>query len=235
VGTLANSPKLTSYSTTFPAIANPISESGNWVNSSSFWTKCANFDLGSGVESVSGTQPLSVRDEDDHYNDSYAILNPALFNFGADQWVEVDIYRKPTLESSVSHEIEILLRAQEVALAGAVAAPRGYEINLSGLGGYQEIVYWDGLSTHDFFHYRSNGGSSGGNGESNSTGDVLRAEIEGSPATIRTYLNGNLIQTVSGLTDTAPGTSLGIGFYRGLNGAGTLGDYGITGFRAGTL
>ena len=217
---------LTKYSTNFNAIENPLSEGGIWLNRSSFWTRAANFNLGGGVEVVSGTQIIGPRDEADHYNDSYMLLDTNKFNIGPDCFVEVDVYKAPGLDNTVSHEIELLLRMSDIT-----GSPKGYEVNLSGLGGYQEIVYWDGLSTDSFFHYRSNGGSSGGNGTSNSTGDVFRAEIQGT--NMRTYINGTQIQSIT-VTDVSSGT-VGIGFYRGLNGAGSLGDYGITGFRAGNL
>jgi hypothetical protein len=153
-----------SYTTAFPLTENPISEGGRWRNTGVDWTA---------VRTTPGLA-FGTNGAANGYDDSYAYLS----GFGANHTVEATIYAADNIDSSESHEVELLLRWSD-----APHSARGYECLLSFLGSIQ-IVRWNG-ALGDF-----TGLAGGGTGGRVKTGDVFKASISGN--TINVYYNGQL-------------------------------------------
>jgi hypothetical protein len=108
------------YSTTFPAAENPISEGGVWTNAYSSWTNVA-----TSIGFAHGTMPGGAG----YYADSYAFLS----GFGNDHQVDV------VLQKNVNEgEVEILLRASRTE-----SNTYAYECLLPA-DGTMALVSWDG-------------------------------------------------------------------------------------------
>ncbi len=202
------------YTTNFDLTESPISENGAWTHLGQDWTTVAT----SGGFAY-GTQALTPRSGASIYNDSYAYLTTP---FPPDVSVSVTIHLPAGIDTSTSHEAEILLR-----WADGQHTARGYECNLSYSGAYAEIVRWNGpLGNYTYMTPQGSGG-----GHVPHDGDVFKAQIVGN--TMTTYLNGVQLNTA---TDSMFTTGQpGIGFYRGANGAGSIGDYGFSSFTATSL
>jgi len=199
-----------SYTTNFDVTESPISEGGKWMHLGQDWTF-----VGTSGGNAYGLQALSPRSGPNEFNDSYAYLT----GFSPDQSVSVTLHLISAIDRTTSHEVEILLR-----WADAAHNARGYECNLSYNGAYAEIVRWNG-ALGDYTYVTAQG--SGGPG-SVRDGDVFTAQIVGN--TITTSLNGKRLATATDATFTTGNP--GMGFFRGSNGAGSLGDYGFSSFTA---
>lgn len=216
-------PGKVSYASAFDLTESPISELGVWVPGAAPFTPVVTAN-----GRAFGTQAIGSRPEAEHYNDSFAYLKGYPPNQRAS-----GVIHKATLDPNCTHEVEILLRWDFTD-----GKARGYECNLAWDGAYAEIVRWEGVgNTSSNFTYLSNGGNPGGNGRVPSDGDVFSAEIV--DGTVRSYLNGELLTSVtdSSVDGHAKWTSggPGLGFYRGLSGCGTLGDYGYESFSASSI
>jgi hypothetical protein len=198
-----------SYSTSFDLTESPISENGAWAHVGLDWTvvKTTN---GLAI----GTQVGGINS----FDDSYAYLS----GFGSNYKLSAVVHKDPMVDSSVPHEVELLLRWQDAAHNA-----RGYECNLSFSGLYAEIVRWNG-AYGDYTYITPMG--SGGPGNVHD-GDVFSAQIVGN--TITTYLNDVKLAEATDSTFTTGNP--GIGFYRGGSTGAFDGDYGFTSFSASSL
>jgi hypothetical protein len=172
------------YTTTFDATENPLSEGGVWVNTSTFWGK---FQTVGG--SAFGTQ-YSPTD----YDDNLMILQG--YGFGPNQRVTVvvDLDDAAAAGWSFAHEVEIHLRGY---FSGNTY--RGYEM-MKGLGYSANVGRWNGATNSvDIIETYNTGGTPLANG------DVLVAEINGNYMTMTQ--NGTLIlaATDSTFADGDPG------------------------------
>lgn len=191
------------YSTSFPATENPISESGSWVSggvSGGAFTD---------VRTASGNA-LSTDNDAIAYNDSVAIL--ADTTWPPDQTVSGIVYAVNRTGAGTSgygdgcsHEVELHLRGDI-----STGSSTGYEIlfssPLASLGGvaWQEIVRWNG-ARGDFTYLSQLYGSQ----YEVVTGDNVMATITGN--VINVYKNGALINTAT--DSTFPIGRPGMGFY----------------------
>jgi hypothetical protein len=196
------------YTTDFNLTESPISENGAWHHNGLDWTTV---NTASGY--AFGNQAIGVtRSGAGQYNDSYAYLS----GFSSDQQASAVVHLG-TIDPGCSHEVEILLR-----WADGPHSARGYECNLSWNGAYAEIVRWNGALGDFTYLFRG----SVPNGVRD--GDTLTAAIVGN--TITLSVNGQVRATA---TDSTFATgNPGMGFYRGVSGCGSLGDFGFTRFTA---
>ncbi len=188
------------YSTNFDGNENPISEGGVWSHVGLDWTKVA---TSNGI--AYGTQTGTGG-----YDDSYAVLS----GFSPNQSASAKVHLIGSIDSSCSHEVELLLRS-----ADSARSARGYECNLSFDGGYAQVVRWNG-PIGDFTVL--GGGSFSGLKD----GDTFSASMIGNVITLS--VNGAAITRVTDNTYTTGNP--GIGFFRRDCGAGT--DFGFTSFSA---
>lgn len=197
------------YSTTFAATENPISEGGNWVNGAAVsldWT-----DMQTAPGKAFGTQ---LNNSPSHYDDSTALLTGA---WGNDQAAQATIY-VTTAPSGCCAEAALHLRANLSAHSST-----GYELGCSlhtNGSQYIGISRWNGAMGNV-----TTLGDVGGVGCTN--GDVLGGTAVGSTITI--YKNG--VAQIS-VTDTMfPSGAPGIGWY--LNGSiSSQANYGLSNFTA---
>lgn len=202
-----------SYSTSFPATENPISEGGRWINGQTTGLEWSNVETTPGL--AFGTQPGNASGNAT-YADSSAVLTGT---WGADQeaTATVHVTNAPN-SSSIFQEVEIRLRTNITA-----NSITGYEINCSVSANssnyYIQIVRWNGpLASWT----QLNGAQ-----DHCVDGDTLKASIKGSEISV--YHNGNLVSTAS--DSTFASGSPGIGFF--LQGTtGTNATYGFTSFAA---
>ena len=196
-----------SFATSFDGDENPLSEGGTWLHTNNTYTKAAKV---SGV--AHGTQSGSPSQQRANlYDDSYAILS----GFSPNQKASGVFQRSSgTIDSSCSHEVEILLR-----WADSSNGARGYECLINHDGGYAQIMRWNGtygsfteLAGNSFTGLRS-----GDRIECQAVGNVITMSINGTKlaeATDGTYATGNP----------------GVGFFRG--NCGSNSDVGFTSFEA---
>jgi len=191
-----------SYSTNFDLTQAPISENGAWHHDGLDWTKV---ETGGGI--AYGTQSGTAG-----YDDSYAYLS----GFPADYSASAVVHRAANIDSSCTHEVEILLRWSDAAHSA-----RGYECNFAFDGTYAQIVRWNG--PFGDFTYLGSGTVPGGIHD----GDRLSATVVGQ--TITLSVNGN--QVADATDATYPTGNPGMGFWRG-GPCGTKGDYAFSSFSA---
>jgi hypothetical protein len=119
-------PSIVTYSTTFPATENPISEGGMWVkNLSNDWAEMRT----TGGNAV-GTQV------DNTFDDSYSILQG---DWGVNYELDAVIFRSGSI-SAANHEVELNVRFKDTA-----TTVRGYEVLLNKDGAIQCFRWVDGL------------------------------------------------------------------------------------------
>lgn len=172
------------YSTQFDSTEFPISESGAWHRADNAFT-----DVRTAGGVASGTNGPA-----NDYDDSYALLS----GFGPDQTAEAVIQVSSSLNTSVIHEVELLLR-----FADDENGARGYEC-LFAQHGLIQLVRWNGVKG-DFTVIPLSGASH--LGREFDTGDTIKATIVGD--VISLYVNNNLIGTASDSTYSSgqPGIS----------------------------
>jgi hypothetical protein len=205
-----------SYSTTFPATENPLSEGGRWINGQSVgidWKNCRSTP-GLAFGTQSGAQPPP-------YDDSTCVLSG---NWGRVQTVDATVVVPANPIDSQEVEIRLLT---------TITPHRhtGYEILFSVTSNtYIDIVRWDtlqGPSTLDEFHYVVQGVR----GPQLRTGNRIRATVDAN-GVIRAYLDtGSGYQLMAQGTDTTYTTgSPGMGFY--MRGSGNNATFGFSSFSA---
>lgn len=90
------------YTTIFPATENPVSQGGIWLNGAQnglMW-----HDMQTDGVGVFGTAPSP-----DAFDDNIASISPAVFTFGARQYIKGIIKRAAGYNPAVTHEIELHL------------------------------------------------------------------------------------------------------------------------------
>jgi len=186
-----------SYSTTFPANENPISESGNWENTIS----------GTFTAPVSTTGGHAVGLDSTGVNDSIARLVGA---YGRDQTITATAYR-----GGASGAAEIELHCRMTMTPGAPDTIQTYEFDILPSVDAIVIAKWDG-SQGTLTNLTNDSGLGGV-----SDGDVFEASAIG-PAnnTVLTLKKNGTI--ISQATDTAafPSGNPGIGFDAGTSSDG---------------
>jgi hypothetical protein len=183
------------YTTGFPLMENPISESGMWINGQAdglLWANCRttnNFVWGNDNRGVA-------------YADPTALLRGI---WGSNQTVAatVKVINQPT-GSGCCSEVELRLRSMISANTN-----RGYEVLFSTYAGndYVQIVTWHGPRGVEGVGFDYVASTSGRGAPVN--GDVVSASISNS--TIRVYKNNVLI--LAGVNTEWPGGNPGVGFY----------------------
>jgi hypothetical protein len=199
------------YSTSFGATENPLSEGGRWINGGTVGLDWTN------VQTTPGKAFATTLHNSSTYRDNIAHL-AATFN--ANQQVSATIYRANGYSPSILDEIELLLRFQITAHSA-----RGYEVMWEANGRYMAIAQWNG-SYGNFAAMNFTNSP-----PTPRDGDVLTAKIVGN--TITVYVNGSLVlsdSTASTWNDGHPG----IGFNPVTPGS-TLGSYGWKNFTATSL
>ena len=174
------------YSTLFPAIEEPISEGGCWINGKAVGLDWADVQTYPGL--AFGTDLPS------QYGDPTAVLEGT---WGADQQAEANILVKKPL-SGCCREVELRLRTTIQA-----HSITGYEIlcSVAPSNPYLEIVRWNG-PLNDFTYI-------GRTAITCSDGDVLKAVALGD--TISVYRN--LVKVLEARDGQFSSGSPGIGFY----------------------
>jgi hypothetical protein len=197
----------TSYSTSFTATENPLSESGKWIEGGVTGRSWTNVRTTPGI--AFGTQNGSGA-----YDDSTAVLAGT---WGDNQTVTATV-RTIAHTQAEFEEVEIRLRTTIVA-----NSITGYEINFAVGPGqtYTQIVRWNGA----FKSFTILSDKEVGGGVRN--GDVISASVD-SNNTIRVFKNG--VQVNSATDSTFTSGSPGIGFY--VQGQLTNADYGLSSFTA---
>lgn len=199
------------YVTDFNFTEAPIHEGDSWHHDGLDW---ALVDTGNGI--AFGTQALGVaRSGPGQYDDAYAYLT----GFAPNQQAS-GVISKGTIDTSCTHEVEILLHWSDGPHTAA-----GYECNLAHDGAYAEIVRWNGPVGD--YTYLARGSVPGGVRD----GDVLSGSIVGT--TITLSFNGAVVVTATDATFTSGNP--GMAFWRGSSGCGTLGDFGFTRYSATSL
>lgn len=196
------------YTTSFPGVANPISEGGNWINGHADGLDWADVrttaGLAFGTESGSGA-----------FDDSTAVLAGT---WGPEQTTQATVHTVNQQTNSISEEVELRLRTTITP-----HSITGYEINFrctSDGSQYVQIVRWNGpLGSFDIVDTTTGPGIH--------DGDVIKATISGS--LITAYING--AQVLQGSDATYTNGSPGIGFFL-LAGTNLSGDFGLTNFTA---
>jgi hypothetical protein len=186
-----------SYSTTFPAAENPISQGDRWYNGAQDGIDWCNVQTTIGYAWAVGPCPAG-------YADPTAVLKGT---WGPDQTAQATA-RIGTTNSSYYQEIELRLRS-------TVSAHRlsGYEVNFGVSHAYLEIVRWNGpLADFTYLGSSCNYPSICGRvtGFRIHNGDVAKATISGS--TINVYVNGMLRATATDATYATGNPGIGYNF-----------------------
>lgn len=195
-GSHRSKPVPTSYSTSFGATENPISQGGIWLGGLTNGTNWTNIQTASGIgayatQTAHGTPP---------FDDSEACLNPLLFAFtraqfaqgtvynpsGAARWLELELTLNSNIASTVITQIEI-----DIGAANGTA--------------FLSVVRWNG-ALNDFTFFLN--GSQNANITCNH-GDVWRAEIRGNAVLVFC----NTVQVFSGTITGVPDGTPGIGAF----------------------
>lgn len=207
-----------SYSTTFPATENPISEGGVWRhNPNNGWNTAK-------VRTVGGAaRPNALSGQGGSTDDAYALLDLAKVAVPANVEVIVTL----DLGTGTTQEHEILLRASD-SDTGVTA----YECLYNANGGSVQIMRWNG----PLGNYTEITGSASSPG-SGSTGNQLRATIVGPNITFYWRANSGAAWTQIGTaTDsTYANGSAGIAFFATAAGGGSIDACGFTDFALNAL
>jgi len=203
---------MTSYSTNFSgAPESPISEGGAWHHTPNVYANLIT--VGSPNRAV-GSQTGTGG-----FNDSYAYLSA----FAPNVSVQATVYKDVTIDTvNGEHEVELLLR-----MADSGTTARCYECNYSSIGGYAQIVRWNG-ALGDFSILADSGGFT-----APVTGDVVKATIVGGTITsfIKRASGGDFVPLVQFTDNVWTDGQPGIGMW--LNTAAHFADeqkFGFTDF-----
>jgi hypothetical protein len=202
-----------SYSTSFPAMENPISEGGKWINGGKTGRDWGNVQTTPGLAfgtNVSGAPP---------FDDSTAVLAGP---WGPNQMAQATIYTVNQTHA-IAEEVELRLRTT-ITRHRITGYEFDYRVTSDG-SQYLGIVRWNG-PLNDFTYLTRESCTTSGPGLHN--GDIVMATAIGSTLTL--YINGTKYCETNDSTYT--GGSPGMGFW---NWGGTVGDdknYGFTNFMA---
>jgi hypothetical protein len=201
-----------SYSTSFPATENPISESGAWINGQTDGLVWRDVRTTPGL--AFGTQPGTGAPP---YDDSTAIVRGP---WSPDHTAQATV-RIVNASAVGQREVELRLRSTITA-----SSATGYEVlcNVNTAPNYGiQIVRWNGpLNSYTYIDNTA--------ALNCVDGDVLKATIVGDPPTISVWRN-NQLQLQAADTNANPPTTggPGIGFW---NEGATSSDYGFSAFAA---
>jgi hypothetical protein len=202
-----------SYTTSFPATENPISEGGKWINGGTAGLDWMNIDTVTGEAYGTDTGTSS-----DGYNDSTAVLQGD-GPWGRNQYTSAVVHIG-TINNTFWPEIELRLNTTIVA-----HSITGYECNYSALNNgsqYFVIVRWNGPEGN-FTPLTHVSGTALANGDTISCQNVN--------GVISMYHGATLLASVTDTTYTAG--SPGIGTDLGTNGGdGTNANFGFSSFTA---
>lgn len=207
-----------SFSTTFPANENPLSEGGLWINGGQVgldWSDC---------ETTAG---MAIgRQFAASYTDATAIIAGA---WAANHRVTASVYTVNQVDAYFQ-EIELRLRTA-ISAHSLTGYEAGFKCSQTG-GAYIILVRWNG-ALGDFNYLGASGsGTYNGSQYGITTGDVVRAEIVDNQ--INAYINGVLkasedIRQLGGTVYSVGRPGIGFNLENSVPGAsGTNGDYGIT-------
>lgn len=192
------------YSTNFNLSENPISENGAWRRAGNTFTNVA----------TNGGIAFGTNGQTNNFDDSYALLR----GFGANYTAEAVVQRSPSLNPSVTHEIELLLRFTDDATTA-----RGYEC-LFSFDGNLQIFRWDGANLAGMNFAEITQLLPAFVKTPRQSGDRLKASISGN--TITVFINGIAVATAS---DSRYATGdPGIGFFT--RPGGNSANYGMTSY-----
>jgi hypothetical protein len=200
------------YTTSFTATENPISEHKKWINGGTVGLDWANV-------RTDGTKAYGTESGTGGYDDSTAVLTG---NWKINQTVQATVYNAVQGGTGCCQEVELRLRSTITAHSNT-----GYEVlfsvNSSAL--YIQIVKWLGpLGSFAYLEWVDDGGSGANNYAHD--GDIIKATITGatsSDAIIKVYQNGVQIghavdNNVGGVSPWISGNP-GMGFYLDTNGS----------------
>lgn len=213
------------FSTSFPATENPISQGGIWVNGGSVGLKWQNVETTPGK--AFGANFAGQTFQGTEFDDPCAHLSTAFRTFANNQFSQGTVFRAGGYTPSVSHEIEIWVRAAITANNA-----RGYEVLWAGTDGTIAIVRWNGPladssnSNNGFTQIATAAGGVPAHG------DVLRAEIIA--GVIKVYKNGSLVLTGPSDTTWTSGQP-GMGFWPRSGGNVVRANLGWQSYSAGDL
>lgn len=214
-----------SYSTTFAATENPISESSNWINGGTTGLDWTNMRTTGG--NAIGTQSGAS------YTDSTAVLTGT---WAATQSATATVFRGAS-DDNCYEEVELRLRSTVTAHVN-----KGYEISWkmqnASANAYLIVVRWNGAFTS--FNYLDppnfDGGTYRGSSYAISNGDVVSASITGNIITAK--INGVTkatvdVTAVGGTVWSSGNPGMGMNLEAGNPGcSGHNGDYGFTDYSA---
>jgi hypothetical protein len=206
------------YSTTFPATEDPISQSGEWVNGGSTGVEWGNVQTKPGLAFgtiINGAPP---------YNDSTAVLAGS---WGSNQTVQGTAVITPNSQDFSSQE-EVELHLNMTITPDNIT---GYELDFSTISGnpYIVIVRWNGpLNSYCYI----NSGSTCSNPVTVPmvihNGDVLKGTNVNGLITV--YVNG--VAEATATDTTYSNGSPGVGFWNVGGNTGDLANYGFSEFTA---
>lgn len=204
-------PPASSFSTSFPGSENPLSQSGAWRTSSSFYK-------------APQTTPGKCfsNGATDNFDDAVATLVSP--DMGNNYRISVHAFRAGGYSPGVSHEIGLYLRQLINNSNPANTLVRGYECLFPYDSNSFQIFRWEAVN-HAFpdnFTQLSPSAQNGGL-QIVQNGDLLEAQIVGNNITV--YQNSTLIYTLTDSTWSSGGGP-GMGFYT--NAGATPSSYCIT-------
>jgi hypothetical protein len=184
------------YTTTFSATENPISESGNWINGKTDGRDWADV-------KTTGGNAIGTQTSASAYDDTTALVTGT---WGNDQTAEATVYIN-TRPTSVA---EVELRLHSSISAGVNS---GYEILFSVLAGttYHQIVRWNGPINN--FTYLAISPGNCGNIAQLKNGDRVKASMSGSTITTWIDRGSGYVQQCQATDTTFTSGKPGMGFY----------------------
>ena len=212
------------YTTSFTATENPISEHKKWINGGTVGLDWANV-------RTDGSKAYGTESGTGGYDDSTALVTG---NWKINQTVQATVYNAVRGGTGSCQEVELRLRSTITAHSNT-----GYEVlfSVNSSAQYIQIVKWLGpLGSFAYLPWENDDGVGANNYAHD--GDIIKATITGatsSDTTITVYQNGVQIghavdNNVGGVSPWTSGNP-GMGFY--LQGAaGVNSDYGFTHFTA---
>ena len=201
-----------SYTTTFPQIENPISESEAWISVGAINSHCTNVQTDGSI--AYGTM---VSFDSVNYTDSIALVTKA---FPANQSVQVTL---SNTSAPSGLEVELWLRGN-----ASSSSMSGYECDLVVSSGSLYIVRWNGPA-NDFTILVSAITAN----VSLADGAVWYAEIVGTVITVK--CNGTTVYTYDTAAEGASKITSGnpgIGFWNETGSAGNQNKFGVKDFSA---
>lgn len=206
------------YSTSFSATENPISEGGNWLNGAADGTSWGN------VKTSSSQAHGTIINGAPPFDDSTAVVSGS---WGSNQTVTATVKINGT-NATTQEEVE--LRVNTTITASSIT---GYECDFNVKNGntYVTIVRWNG-ALNDFTYCVNGGTCSSGSPTSTAfnalDGDTISCVSSG--GTITLTINGVTRFSTSDATYSNGGP--GVGFWQEGGTTGNLLDFGLASFSA---